>query len=86
MVESTGVYLSMEAASVSGRECPCLAGKRGQWCLKTLTLVLYHEAHISAGAQRVVVTAPSPDAPMLVTGVNEKEYNPGSMNIIRYLG
>ncbi|XP_049974966.1 glyceraldehyde-3-phosphate dehydrogenase, testis-specific [Alexandromys fortis] len=54
VVESTGVYLSTEAAS----------------------------AHISAGAQRVVVTAPSPDAPMLVMGVNEKEYNPCSMNVV----
>ncbi|XP_059131751.1 glyceraldehyde-3-phosphate dehydrogenase, testis-specific isoform X2 [Peromyscus eremicus] len=54
VVESTGVYLSMEAAS----------------------------AHITAGAQRVVVTAPSPDAPMLVMGVNEKDYNPGTMNIV----
>uniref|UniRef100_A0A8C6W3H3 Glyceraldehyde-3-phosphate dehydrogenase n=1 Tax=Nannospalax galili TaxID=1026970 RepID=A0A8C6W3H3_NANGA len=54
VVESTGMYLSLEAAS----------------------------AHISAGAHRVVVTAPSPDAPMLVMGVNEKDYNPGSMNIV----
>ncbi|KAL6035285.1 hypothetical protein STEG23_024868 [Scotinomys teguina] len=54
VVESTGVYLSKEAAS----------------------------AHITAGAQRVVVTAPSPDAPMFVMGVNEKEYDPGSMNIV----
>uniref|UniRef100_A0A8C5NVD1 Glyceraldehyde-3-phosphate dehydrogenase n=1 Tax=Jaculus jaculus TaxID=51337 RepID=A0A8C5NVD1_JACJA len=54
VVESTGVYLSLEAAS----------------------------AHILAGAQRVVISAPSPDAPMLVMGVNEKEYNPSSMNIV----
>uniref|UniRef100_G1T091 Glyceraldehyde-3-phosphate dehydrogenase n=2 Tax=Oryctolagus cuniculus TaxID=9986 RepID=G1T091_RABIT len=54
VVESTGVYLSLEAAS----------------------------AHITAGAQRVVISAPSPDAPMFVMGVNEIKYNPGSMNIV----
>ncbi|EHH29926.1 Glyceraldehyde-3-phosphate dehydrogenase, testis-specific [Macaca mulatta] len=54
VVESTGVYLSIEAAS----------------------------NHISAGAQRVVISAPSPDAPTFVMGVNENNYNPGSMNIV----
>ncbi|XP_006171691.1 glyceraldehyde-3-phosphate dehydrogenase, testis-specific [Tupaia chinensis] len=54
VVESTGVYLSLEAAS----------------------------EHISAGAQRVVICAPSPDAPMFVMGVNENDYNPGFMNIV----
>lgn len=39
--------------------------------------------HISAGAQRVVISAPSPDAPTFVMGVNENNYNPGSMNIVR---
>lgn len=29
VVESTGVYLSLEAASVSWGECPGLSGKRG---------------------------------------------------------
>ncbi|XP_007953032.1 glyceraldehyde-3-phosphate dehydrogenase, testis-specific [Orycteropus afer afer] len=54
VVESTGVYLSTEAAS----------------------------DHITAGAQRVVICAPSPDAPMFVMGVNEKDYNPGTMKIV----
>ncbi|XP_012507068.1 PREDICTED: glyceraldehyde-3-phosphate dehydrogenase, testis-specific [Propithecus coquereli] len=38
--------------------------------------------HILAGAQRVVISAPSPDAPMFVMGVNENAYDPGSMNIV----
>lgn len=38
VVEATGVYLSIEAASVSEEECPGLSGKRGQWRLETLTL------------------------------------------------
>ncbi|XP_059939119.1 LOW QUALITY PROTEIN: glyceraldehyde-3-phosphate dehydrogenase, testis-specific [Mesoplodon densirostris] len=39
-------------------------------------------AHIEAGALRVVICAPSPDAPMLVMGVNEKDYNPSSMKTV----
>ncbi|XP_047650030.1 glyceraldehyde-3-phosphate dehydrogenase, testis-specific [Phacochoerus africanus] len=38
--------------------------------------------HLEAGAQRVVICAPSPDAPMFVMGVNEKDYNPGTMKIV----
>nr|XP_044615384.1 glyceraldehyde-3-phosphate dehydrogenase, testis-specific isoform X3 [Equus asinus] len=40
------------------------------------------QSHIEAGAPRVVICAPSPDAPMFVMGVNEKDYNPGSMKIV----
>ena len=32
--------------------------------------------HLRGGAQRVVITAPSPDAPMYVVGVNDSEYDP----------
>eukprot|EP01027_Heterolobosea_sp_BB2_P020480 GEZU01029218.1.p1 GENE.GEZU01029218.1~~GEZU01029218.1.p1 ORF type:complete len:381 (+),score=138.81 GEZU01029218.1:140-1144(+) len=34
------------------------------------------QAHLQAGAQRVVITAPSADAPMYVMGVNEDTYDP----------
>lgn len=37
--------------------------------------------HIDGGAKKVVITAPSADAPMFVMGVNEETYNP-SMTII----
>ena len=40
-------------------------------------------AHIEGGAKKVLVSAPSPDAPMFVMGVNEKKYDPKSMNIVR---
>ncbi|MCB1323283.1 MAG: type I glyceraldehyde-3-phosphate dehydrogenase, partial [Leptospiraceae bacterium] len=39
------------------------------------------QAHISAGAKRVVISAPSPDAPMFVMGVNQDKYS-ADMNIV----
>ncbi|OWM81084.1 glyceraldehyde-3-phosphate dehydrogenase GAPCP2, chloroplastic [Punica granatum] len=38
-------------------------------------------AHLKAGARKVVISAPSADAPMFVVGVNEKTYN-SSMDIV----
>ncbi|HBU13358.1 MAG TPA: type I glyceraldehyde-3-phosphate dehydrogenase [Clostridiales bacterium] len=39
------------------------------------------QAHINAGAKKVVISAPSADAPMFVMGVNNKEYK-NDMNIV----
>ena len=41
------------------------------------------KAHIDGGATKVVISAPSADAPMFVMGVNEKTYDPASMHVVR---
>lgn len=38
-------------------------------------------SHKQGGAKKVVISAPSKDAPMFVVGVNEKEYKP-DLNIV----
>merc|ERR1712142_170771 len=38
--------------------------------------------HMTAGVKKVIISAPSADAPMFVMGVNEKSYEPATMHVV----
>lgn len=48
-------------------------------------LLFLFQAHCAGGARKVIISAPSADAPMFVMGVNEKSYDPKAHTVIRYL-
>lgn len=39
--------------------------------------------HMTGGAKKVIISAPSADAPMFVMGVNEDTYDANNMHVVR---
>ncbi len=72
------VYDKMSPGEINWRECGAeyIVESTG-----VFTTIDKASAHIDAGAKKVIITAPSADAPMFVMGVNNDKYT-SDMNVI----
>ena len=72
------VYNEMDPKNIPWRE---IGVEYVLECSGAFTTVEKASAHLEAGAKKVIISAPSKDAPMFVMGVNNDKYNK-DMNII----
>ncbi len=72
IVESTGVFTTIEKAGVHLKKV-----RVSKISFRNLRLI--HNVQIFQGAKKVVISAPSADAPMYVVGVNHEKYDPSQV-------
>lgn len=76
IVESTGIFTTKDKYVFF-----CIDFSNGHAKIDMFTNTRA-KAHLKAGAKKVIISAPSADAPMYVCGVNQNEYE-SSQNIVR---
>ncbi|MFC1462578.1 type I glyceraldehyde-3-phosphate dehydrogenase [Verrucomicrobiota bacterium] len=72
------IYASKEPAEIPWGECGAKYVVESTGVFKTIAKA---EPHLKGGAKKVVISAPSDDAPMFVMGVNNETYE-SQMNIV----
>ena len=72
------VYQSMNPAEIKWSECKATTVVESTGVFTTIDKA---STHLTGGAENVVISAPSADAPMFVMGVNHQSYN-SSMKVV----
>eukprot|EP00054_Salpingoeca_dolichothecata_P031447 m.263537 g.263537 ORF g.263537 m.263537 type:complete len:335 (-) comp27013_c0_seq1:73-1077(-) len=76
--QKIAVYSSRDPAAIPWKEAGVHTVVESTGVFKEVQTA---SAHLKGGAQKVVISAPSPDAPMFVLGVNEDKYE-ASQNVV----
>jgi glyceraldehyde 3-phosphate dehydrogenase len=76
--EKVKVFAEMDAANINWKS---VNAEYIMECTGVYTTIEKASAHLKGGAKKVVISAPSADAPMFVMGVNEEKYTK-DMNVI----